>query len=242
MIPFALKLILAHTIGDFLFQPDKWVMNKMERKHLSPYLYLHIFIHALALVVLLQFQMHYWLGILIILVTHFLIDLLKINLTGKWNPRLLFGLDQILHLLVIAVVVHLYFPFDLDRSLLLRPPLLLFLISVILLTSVSAILMKLIMSKWILVEDKEGDSLPNAGKYIGILERLFVFGFIVLQQWEAIGLLITAKSVFRFSDLSRAKDRKLTEYILIGTLLSFGLAILIGLAYLLLKDYLRLHV
>jgi len=41
--------------------------------------------------------------------------------------------------------------------------------------------------------------------------------------------LIAAKSIFRFSDLSRSKDRKLTEYVLIGTLLSYGLAIMIAL-------------
>jgi len=52
-----------------------------------------------------------------------------------------------------------------------------------------------------------------------------------MNEWQAIGFLIAAKSVFRFGDLSRAKDRKLTEYILIGTLLSFGFAILIGLLY-----------
>ena len=85
------------------------------------------------------------------------------------------------------------------------------------------------MSKWSLEEDNSEDSLESAGKYIGILERLFVF--ILLNQWSAIGLLIAAKSVFRFGDLSRAKDRKLTEYILIGTLISFGLAIFIGLVY-----------
>jgi len=96
---------------------------------------------------------------------------------------------------------------------------------------VSAIFMKMIMSNWTLNEDSSNDSLRNAGKYIGILERLFVFGFIVLNQWQAIGLLIAAKSVFRFGDLSRSKDRKLTEYILIGTLLSFGLALVTGLIY-----------
>ena len=85
------------------------------------------------------------------------------------------------------------------------------------------------MSKWSLEEDNSEDSLESAGKYIGILERLFVF--ILLNQWSAIGLLIAAKSVFRFGDLSRAKDRKLTEYILIGTLISFGLAIFIGPVY-----------
>jgi hypothetical protein len=91
--------------------------------------------------------------------------------------------------------------------------------------------MEIIMSNWSLEEDNSEDSLESAGKYIGILERLFVFGFILLNQWSAIGLLIAAKSVFRFGDLSRAKDRKLTEYILIGTLISFGLAIFIGLVY-----------
>jgi hypothetical protein len=39
---------------------------------------------------------------------------------------------------------------------------------------------------------------------------------------------LAAKSVFRFGDLKESKDRKLTEYILIGTLLSFGIAIASG--------------
>jgi len=48
-------------------------------------------------------------------------------------------------------------------------------------------------------------------------------------HFEAIGFLLAAKSIFRFGDLKEAKDRKLTEYVLIGTLLSFGLALLTGL-------------
>ena len=91
--------------------------------------------------------------------------------------------------------------------------------------------MKTIISKWDLKEYNEESSLENAGAYIGILERLFVFMFIITNHWEGVGFLIAAKSVFRFGDLSKAKDRKLTEYILIGTLLSFGLAILFGVGY-----------
>jgi hypothetical protein len=71
--------------------------------------------------------------------------------------------------------------------------------------------------------------LQNAGNYIGILERLFVFCFIITGHFEAIGFLLAAKSIFRFGDLKEAKDRKLTEYVLIGTLLSFGIAMLVGL-------------
>lgn len=62
-----------------------------------------------------------------------------------------------------------------------------------------------------------------------MLERLFVFLFFMMNQWIAIGFLITAKSVFRFGDLRHSKDRKLTEYILIGTLTSFGFAFITGL-------------
>ncbi|PZP43508.1 MAG: DUF3307 domain-containing protein, partial [Pseudopedobacter saltans] len=46
-----------------------------------------------------------------------------------------------------------------------------------------------------------------------------------------IGFLFTAKSIFRFNDLSRENDRNYTEYIIIGTLISFAFATFSGLAY-----------
>lgn len=68
----------------------------------------------------------------------------------------------------------------------------------------------------------------NAGMYIGIVERLLILIFILFAQWQAVGFLLTAKSVFRFKDIQDGKDRKITEYILPGTLVSYGIAILIG--------------
>ncbi|WNW02251.1 hypothetical protein RRF68_02180 [Tenacibaculum sp. HL-MS23] len=98
---------------------------------------------------------------------------------------------------------------------------------------VASIIIQTIISQWSPEKEfkKEDDSLAKAGKYIGILERLLIFTFIVIGQWAGVGFLLAAKSIFRFGDLTSAKDRKLTEYILIGTLLSFGLAILTGLVY-----------
>lgn len=231
MTAFALKLLLAHLIGDFLLQPDRWVEKKREKKYRSATLYGHLGVHFLALLVLLQFNINYWPAIAIILGTHFAIDLLKVNLEGRFHNGWLFALDQFAHLLVIVAVVYLYHPFTIETGSLFAPTTLLFMLAVLIVTSVSAILMRLLMSRWVLPEDKEEDSLPKAGKYIGMLERLLVFIFIVFQHWPAIGWLIAAKSILRFSDLSRAKDRKLTEYVLIGTLLSFGLAIFTGLAF-----------
>src|SRR5690606_25230358 len=98
------------------------------------------------------------------------------------------------------------------------------------LTVPASVLVKILISGWApKTEDDKNDSLQNAGKYIGILERLFVFAFILTDHWEGIGFMLAAKSIFRFGDLKESKDRKLTEYVMIGTLLSFGMAILVGL-------------
>lgn len=227
----AVKLIIAHLIGDFTLQPDKWVADKKRKRLKSKYLYLHLCVHALALLVLLQFEWKYWPIIVVTLVSHYVIDLLKSKFEETLNSQLLFIVDQLIHFLVIAVLVYWFEPYVIDIELLYSYQALIIILAVLSVTYVSAIVMKVIMSTWEIKEDNSKSSLESAGKYIGILERLFVFGFILLDQWQAIGLLIAAKSVFRFGDLSRAKDRKLTEYILIGTLISFGLAIIIGLAF-----------
>lgn len=227
-----IKLLIAHVLGDFVFQPSSWVEDKRKNTYKSKYFYFHGLVHLLALILLLGFDWSYWLSILILVGSHLLIDLIKINLDKRLNTRLLFAIDQILHILVIIGVVYMNEPFEISLERINSPEILLLILAILFITFVSSILMKIIMSKWVMKEDKTSDSLKNAGQYIGVLERLFIFIFIILDQWSAIGLLITAKSVFRFSDLSRAKDRKLTEYILIGTLMSFGLAIITGLLYL----------
>ena len=231
MLTLAIKLILAHVIGDFLLQPTRWVEHKQAHKHKSKYLYWHILIHAITLIVVLQFQFKYWLALIIIPISHYLIDVIKLHLNTKVNNRLLFGLDQLAHLIIIALVIQIYESYTLNFNLLFAPETLLFLTCIIGITTASSIIMKTIISKWDLTEYNKEATLEDAGAYIGILERLLVFIFIITNHWEGVGFLITAKSVFRFSDLSKAKDRKLTEYILIGTLISFGLAIAFGIGY-----------
>ena len=104
-------------------------------------------------------------------------------------------------------------------------------------TQVTAVLIRILLSpyqnhkKITPLNDTDQKVLFNAGKYIGILERLFIFGFVIANFWEGIGFLLAAKSIFRFGDLNNAKERHLTEYVLIGTFLSFGSAILVGLIF-----------
>jgi hypothetical protein len=144
-------------------------------------------------------------------ISHYAIDVLKIYLEKAANSRYLFSLDQLAHITVILGFTYFYYPKELSFRFQLSQHAWLLALSILLLTYGVSVFIKVIMSKWDLPEDSDQDSLSKAGKYIGILERLFVFSFVILGEWQAIGFLIAAKSVFRFGDLSRAKDRKLTE-------------------------------
>jgi hypothetical protein len=82
------------------------------------------------------------------------------------------------------------------------------------------------------------DSLKNAGKWIGILERILILTLVYINEFGAIGFLITAKSLLRVIDKPFVpgneqnrpfSPRKHTEYVLIGTFLSFAIAIITGL-------------
>lgn len=67
------------------------------------------------------------------------------------------------------------------------------------------------------------EGLPRGGELIGLLERGLIFLFVLVGQPAAVGFLIAAKSVLRF-DASKRKQ-KVAEYVIIGTLASFGWAL-----------------
>lgn len=237
MMALLLKLILAHLIGDFFLQPQKWVKDKDKKKLKSVWLYVHVAIH-IALMFLIVWDLSYSILILSIGALHLIIDGLKLILQRKKTKRLFFFIDQLLHFISIIAVAALLNGNDIEFNLTLNAHTLLLIIGIAFLTLPTSIIMKTIFSKWNISQlTKDNESLKDAGKYIGILERLLVFIFIVANHWEAVGFLITAKSVFRFGDLTASKERKLTEYILIGTLISFGIAIIMSLLYLYLRTY-----
>lgn len=220
-------LILAHLLGDFILQPNSWVLNKEKYKVKSVFLYLHIFIHA-ALTFLFLWNLELWWIVLIITVTHYLIDAAKLIFQKTNNKKFWFFLDQALHIAVI-LGIGIYIE-EIDFNYYINQQTLLLCTGLIFITLPTSVLIKNLLSAWSPVtidhSKLKTESLVHAGKYIGILERVLVFVFIIVNHWEGVGFMIAAKSVFRFSDLAEAKQRKLTEYVLIGTLLSFGIAIL----------------
>lgn len=224
------KLLLAHFIGDFLVQPKSWVEEKELRRIASPKLYLHILIHG-ALILLLLWNFDYWLPVLLLMVFHGIIDIAKLYAQKEGNKAKWFLFDQGLHLTTLLIFWFFWFNSTVNLSdITISPNVWIYITALLFLTSVSGVIIQVLMTNWSrALNESTDESLINAGKYIGILERLFVFTFIVTGHWEAIGFLMASKSIFRFGDLKESKDRKLTEYILIGTLLSFGIATATGL-------------
>jgi hypothetical protein len=227
-----LLLLTAHLLGDFIFQTHRMVREKSR----IGVLLLHI-----GIVVLLSFLL---LGrfhgpiLLTIFATHLGLDALKIFL--KKDRAVAFILDQIGHLLVVAALA-IRFPQAEDSgwwSVLLNPEMLgwfhgsLCLVSgVILIAPVGGILIEKLTApirKELEGEDGLVEGLHDGGKYIGWLERLLAMFLFLINQPGGIGFLIAAKSILRFGEIKDSKQRKMAEYIIIGTFLSFGWALVVA--------------
>lgn len=221
------KLVLAHLLTDFVLQPKSWVDSRNEKHFSSGKLYLHGVITAAVAWVLIGWQ--YWMIALIILVTHILIDGWK---SYQQTTTKYFLIDQAAHLLVI--IGCWYFTFIkwnevqvAFQQLNNQPAIWKTITAFIFLTMPAGILIGQITKKW---RDKieNAESLANAGKWIGIIKRIIILVFVLQGQYSAISLLVAAKGIIRFNEKDRLEIK--TEYLVIGTLMSIGLAIITGMA------------
>jgi hypothetical protein len=227
-----IKLILAHLIGDFLLQPYKWVIQKEKIKLRAWQLYAHCLIHGVLMVIIVwDWEFLPWIGL--ITAIHFVIDGTKLLTQTEKNKPVYFFLDQVLHFTALYIVWMLYMEENGFFDFLMNEQILLLITALVLLTYPASITIQVFISKWSPKKDTvDTDSFKNAGQFIGIMERFFVFTFVITNHWEVIGFLIAAKSFFHFGYLKELRERKLTEHLLIGTMLSFGIAIITGIVYL----------
>ncbi|MDE6683056.1 MAG: DUF3307 domain-containing protein [Muribaculaceae bacterium] len=231
MITLLIQLISAHLFGDFIFQTDRLCKMKYSDNlttRLSG-LTIHSGIQAL-LSYLFIAKWTLWSVPLSIFTCHFIIDFVKVRWGGKKLSS--FIIDQCAHYMVIVGIWWILIlkgnylnAFTTFQSF----SFWVILTSYIAVLSPTSILIKLFIEHegWI-PNGATLQGLPNAGKWIGFLERILIITFIFTNNVGGIGFLLAAKSIFRFGELNHARDLKLTEYVLIGTLVSFTIAIVIG--------------
>lgn len=226
MIRFLLLQIIAHTISDFYLQTDKSCTDKEKRGFKSPKLYIHVLI-TFVCAWLFSFSFSFWWVALIIAVPHLLVDAMKCYAS---KCKGIFFIDQFIHLMVIVAVCYLWNCNLPDCVSGVEEKCVAMLLGFLVCLKPSNIIIKEIIKVANIKVNKESDDnnedLPNAGKLIGTVERLLSLVFVLLGQYEAVGFIIAAKSLLRFAEGDKAKS----EYVLIGTLLSFSMAIFVGVA------------
>lgn len=226
-IEILIRLFFAHIVADFLLQPKSMVDRKKEKKkqiHL-----LHSLLQGIVTYIAV-WNWSVWYIVPIVFMSHFIIDYWKITRKERLCP---FIIDQCLHLFILfflwAVVTNQFNDvIQLVGIWLANKYFWIILTGYLLILKPTSVFLYLFTKRW-KKGGSEFNSLQDAGKWIGYLERFLILTFILIGAMEGIGFLLAAKSIFRFGDLNKAQELRNTEYILIGTLTSFAIAISIGL-------------
>ena len=227
MIATLTALIFAHVLADFLFQTN-WIAAN---KHRVEVLLLHTLVVFAALVAATGSTD---LGPLLALTAaHLAIDAIKVHVAQANLTAFL--ADQAAHLATVTATA-IWVPTLWDSGYWAAQTWLLPVYAVlsgfVLATVAGGYAVGLLMASWSNPDLPKG--LKEGGKIIGLLERALVFLLVLVGQPGGIGFLIAAKSVLRFD--TTTKDQTAGEYVIIGTLASFGWALAISFATIAWRD------
>lgn len=224
---------ISHLLGDFYFQTEK-IAEAKDKTYKGVVLHCAEYYVAALLVVLPVFSFSMVAAITLASLIHFAIDSVKYLLLArkriKKNGRM-FVADQCAHTLSIFVLA--YFMNDggcsighiaiVNRILAVygcEPEMLAkWLFVILLLHKPANILIQNLLGAY---KPKAEDEIIRAdnriGRRIGTMERLIMLAFLSVNQYTAMGFVLTAKSIARYDKI--AKDEKFAEYYLLGTLVS----------------------
>jgi len=227
-------LFTAHLISDFILQNDSDAEGKSESK----ILFKHVLITSITAYFILGVWNAWWITV-IIFFSHAIIDWLKILSDNRYIYKrlLIFVVDQILHIAVLIFlalylsrtgITEIYWVSLFGSGFI---KLLIIVSGIILTVNVGKVAVGIFVSPYLeQINEEVNESnirgLNKGGELIGKLERSLIFFFVMTNIFSAIGFLIAAKSVFRFAELKERQNRMEAEYILIGTLYSFGWGLL----------------
>ena len=233
LIPF----LIVHVIFDFYLQPKKWVNDKQQKTYRSSALYFHALLHGFGLLIpaiMLGFGWYSMLCLVaIVAVSHFFIDWWKVTRSDS-NKFSYFMIDQMLHVVVLTII-----SFHMTDGLTVTGIIehdkfsdaLMIFFAYLLILKPTSIVIGLVLQKYPVVgatDDTNVKGLVAGGQLIGYLERVLILTFTIVGSYAAVGFVLAAKSIFRFGELNKSNDRSITEYVLIGSLMSVVITTLLG--------------
>ena len=243
MKKYILYLVIGHILGDFYFQNERMVENKSKD-------YLWVLYHSIEYslvmvgVAILVFNVHMMLVAICAGGAHFLIDTAKYLIVKQtkyrrqWN---IFLLDQVFHVIsfgVLAVCFNKWkfvmntnfissvlnnIGWDMVSSIK-------WLIAIMIVHHPANIIIQRFLADYKPVDSQNNKDIikaeKNTGRMIGTLERIIMLILIFYQQYSALGLVLTAKSITRYNKI--VEDKDFAEYYLLGTLMSFLIVLVVG--------------
>lgn len=236
-------LFLAHVLADYVFQTKHMVATKDTARSML--------LHIATVWVTAAFCLGTWGGWALLLLAglHLIVDLLKTHTTRQGllpDGAAVYIADQIAHmacLIGIAALAPSLFQNGLWGGALLDttawlPKIMLFTAGAIYVTRAGGFAVGRLMAPFAQkIDDSpakdDTPTLEGAGALIGMLERGLTYLLMLSGLSAGIGFLVAAKSILRFEAIREGgpdKSRKMSEYVIIGTLASFGWAIAVTLA------------
>jgi hypothetical protein len=220
-----IAFLIAHLLGDFFFQSASWVKKKRIDYR---FVLLHSVVYGVIFLVTGFFSNAILLGIVLGIV-HWIIDSLKyLHEHNRVSPMttkdrlVVFLADQSVHILCIVLVSYyvLSNPCAISHPFLNNEGILSWTLAILFVLKPANIIIKHVLAVYEPAESKKmkAEDSNHAGALIGSLERLLMVLLMGAGQYAAVGLVLTAKSIARYSKMT--DDPEFAEYYLLGTLLS----------------------
>lgn len=233
-------LLVIHLIGDYYLQSEGLAQRKKEGLHM---VLLHGLLYGLVGLVftipLLSLQVLAL--VMAMAVLHLCVDLVKYYIQGflvkkrkNTHDALVYSLDQGLHLFTILGLAGAYcyqgygFQSFIPGAYSLES--ILTFVAMMLLVSKPVNVTFRIFFAHVKPEKSQtrvGETY-KVGQWIGSMERIMVALLLSVNQYAAIGLVFTAKSISRYNKIS--EDQAFAEYYLLGTLFSMLATVVIYLS------------
>lgn len=245
-----LVLLFMHVLGDYYFQNDR-LAKKKTMSIVSVARHCIIYAAACMILTIAIYSKSIIIGVVALIISHVIIDFVKYFLVkyltrkGKYtaaDERTIYIVDQGFHLISIAIIAYV---FSVNNNVITVVPYIqsvfevlnlsvekafMWCLVLLLIWKPANITIKKLLSLHRPIDESLGEDAKKAGGIIGLLERLVILILLSINQFSAIGLVLTAKSIARYDEIS--KKKAFAEYYLLGTLLSTFIVISIYLVIL----------
>jgi len=225
-----LYLLIIHILIEYYFQ-SKFIKieDNKEIKFLLKHAGIYTAIASVCIIPIISITIIKY--VIIFSVIHFLIEIsifylnkvLKKEFVNK--DKILYIIKQIIHIITIYVLAYIFnkeYQLEITYDLFIFSSItvneiLKFMLAILLIVNPVNYTFKIVLAN-IKPNDSDMENNMKTGKLIGSLERMLVIILLIANQYTAIGLIFTAKSITRYE--KTADSKKFAEYYLIGTLFS----------------------